>query len=302
MYGIALSVAACLRAGTRVDIAWIAEADPPLAASPDEAVAFTPGGGRLGSMLSGALDGPLGELAAVQAAAGRVVDVEVGVTDAVLAGLDPGLRARVVLAPGDTLPEDTWDLLARREPLCLVSHLDGDTITHTDLYTRDTIAAAGEEVARIFDRGAGQVAVTDQAVITALWPVPTLVIAGGGGPMAEALEHQAALMGWHPTTTRSAADAEGLIATLAALDSVVVMGHDLEITGRALMAALAGAAGYIGSVGPRDLRRAREDWLAYRGVSDLDRIHGPAGLDIGARSPQEIAVSIVAEIIATHAS
>jgi xanthine dehydrogenase accessory factor len=89
---------------------------------------------------------------------------------------------------------------------------------------------------------------------------------------------------------------------LAAIDGVVVMGHDLETTGRALMVALAGDAGYIGSVGPGDVRRAREDWLAYRGVADLTRVHGPAGLDIGARSPQEIAVSIVAEIIASRRS
>ena len=302
MYGIALSVAACIRAGTRVDVAWIAESDQPLTADPSDAVAFTPGGGRLGSMLAGALDSLLSELAAVQAGSGRVVDLEIGVTEATLAGLTPGTRVRVVLAPGSTLPEPTWELLLQREPLCLVSHLDGDAVTHTDLYTRDTIGDAGAEVARTFDRGASQVVVTEGAVITALWPTPTLVIVGSAGTMAEALEQQASLLGWRTTRTQSTADAEGLIAGVATLDSVVVMGHDLETTGRALMAALAGDAGYIGSVGPRDLRRAREDWLAYRGVADLARVHGPAGLDIGARSPQEIAVSIVAEIIASRSS
>ena len=45
----------------------------------------------------------------------------------------------------------------------------------------------------------------------------------------------------------------------------------------------------------RDLEGARADWLAFRGYTDLSRIHGPAGLSIGAKTPAEIAVSILAE-------
>ena len=50
------------------------------------------------------------------------------------------------------------------------------------------------------------------------------------------------------------------------------------MTGRVLEAALSGAVGYIGSIGPRSVRDGRADWLAYRGVTDLGRVHGPAGL------------------------
>jgi xanthine dehydrogenase accessory factor len=46
------------------------------------------------------------------------------------------------------------------------------------------------------------------------------------------------------------------------------------------------------------MQEARADWLAYREVTDLSRVHGPAGLAIGARNPAEIAVSIVGQIIA----
>jgi xanthine dehydrogenase accessory factor len=45
------------------------------------------------------------------------------------------------------------------------------------------------------------------------------------------------------------------------------------------------------------MQEARADWLAYRDVTDLSRVHGPAGLPLGGRTPAEVAVSIVAEIL-----
>jgi xanthine dehydrogenase accessory factor len=54
-------------------------------------------------------------------------------------------------------------------------------------------------------------------------------------------------------------------------------------------------------LGSRRTQQARADWLAYRGITDLDRVHGPAGLDIGANTPPEIAVSILAEAMAVGA-
>jgi xanthine dehydrogenase accessory factor len=82
----------------------------------------------------------------------------------------------------------------------------------------------------------------------------------------------------------------------------VVTSHDVEVAGPALAAALEGNVGYIGGLGSRRTQQARADWLAYRGVTDLERIHGPAGLDIGASTPAEIAVSILAEALAVKAS
>ncbi len=72
------------------------------------------------------------------------------------------------------------------------------------------------------------------------------------------------------------------------------------MTGRVLEAALGGHVGYIGSIGPRSVRDARDDWLAYRGLTDLGRVRSPAGLAIGARNPREIAVAVVGEMIATQ--
>ena len=70
----------------------------------------------------------------------------------------------------------------------------------------------------------------------------------------------------------------------------MVASHDQELAGRALAAALSSDVGYIGALGSRRIQQARADWLAYRGITDVGRIHGPAGLDIGADTPAEIAL------------
>jgi xanthine dehydrogenase accessory factor len=116
--------------------------------------------------------------------------------------------------------------------------------------------------------------------------------------VAEALRGAAGLLGWRIDVAPDARTATGAIAALAALDKVVVVSHDVELAGTALEAALAGDVGYIGALGSRRTQQARADWLAHRDVTDLDRVHGPAGLDIGATTPPEIAVSILAEAMA----
>jgi xanthine dehydrogenase accessory factor len=296
MYGIALSVQACLRGGTRVDVAWIVDPDRLPTHDPAEATAITPGGGRLGSLLSGALDGQLIELAGIQSSRGRLAEIDLGPLEAPTAGLDVGDRILCAMVPATELPEDLWPLLLNREPVCLVSDLDNGALTHTSLYTSGTITNADEDAARAFGRGSSSVQVGPDAMITVLWPRPTVLIVGGG-ELAEALSNAVAVLGWQPTVTNGANQATGLVATLAPIDAVVVMGHDLETVGRVMAAALAGDVGYIGSIGPRSLQDTRADWLAYRGLSDLTRVSGPAGLDIGARTPQEVAVAVVAEII-----
>ena len=82
--------------------------------------------------------------------------------------------------------------------------------------------------------------------------------------------------------------------------SVVVLTHDAKLDEPALAGALAAGCGYVGLLGGRRTQTARREALRERGVSetDLERIHGPVGLDIGARSPTQIAVSILAELIA----
>jgi xanthine dehydrogenase accessory factor len=296
VYEIALSVAACLRAGTRVDVAWVVEANGLGARDLGEALAITPGGGRVGSVLGGSLNDQLADLSS-QGITGRIVELRVGDVDAQLAGLACGGDARCVLVPADMLADDLWDRLRRREPVGVTVRVSDNRIVDATTFGADTAAEAGEDAARQFGRRVSGSLVGANTVTSVFWPVPRLLIVGGG-PVAEALRAATGLLGWRTDVASDARTATGAIAALAPLDKVVVVSHDVELAGAALEAALAGEVGYIGALGSRRTQQIRADWLAHRGVTDLDRVHGPAGLDIGATTPPEIAVSILAEAMA----
>ncbi len=83
--------------------------------------------------------------------------------------------------------------------------------------------------------------------------------------------------------------------------AMVALTHDPKIDDPALTAALRSQCFYIGALGSRKTHERRVQRLTAAGFTeaDLARIHAPIGLDIGAVSPAEIAVSILAEIVAT---
>lgn len=93
------------------------------------------------------------------------------------------------------------------------------------------------------------------------------------------------------------------IASLApdARTAIVTLTHDAKLDDPAIVAALASPAAYVGCLGSQKTHAARRVRLAEAGVGEaaLARLRAPVGLRIGARSPAEIAVSILAEIIAT---
>ena len=83
--------------------------------------------------------------------------------------------------------------------------------------------------------------------------------------------------------------------------ALAALTHDPKIDDPALTAALKAECFYIGALGSRKTHSRRAERLAGAGFSEgeIARIHAPIGLDIGAVSPPEIAVSILAEIVAT---
>ena len=84
-------------------------------------------------------------------------------------------------------------------------------------------------------------------------------------------------------------------------DAVCILTHDPKFDVPAVVGALATRVGYIGVMGSRTTHERRMERLAEAGITDqadIDRLMSPIGLDIGARTPEETAVSICAEIIA----
>jgi xanthine dehydrogenase accessory factor len=300
MYDVALTVAACLRSGTRADVAWVVGSDPGLSPDAAEAVVLTPGGGRVGSLCGGALDTQLAERAAT-VGAGRLLSLEIGELEAAAAGLPSGGRARCLLVPAAELPEPLWGLLADRAPICLVIRLSDGAVVETRLVTPDQIEAEGLEVTALWAKGTSASSVAEDLVVTVLRSVPTLVVAGRG-PVAEALVELAPLVGWRTRHAPDPPTATGLVVGLGPPDKVVVAMHDDEQAGQVLAAALAGRAGYLAALGSHSKRAGREVWLADHGVTGVERIRTPAGLDIGAAGPAEVAIAIIAEAIAVRAA
>jgi xanthine dehydrogenase accessory factor len=281
LYDIALSVAACVRSGTRADVAWMV-----LPTESDQALALTPGGGRIGRLAFGAFDGLLTDAAARHLSTGRLVDHVVSEMESPICELPAGTAVKFLVVPAEQFPSQTWSLLLDHSPLVVVASMSEDMVTAIN------IEAGGADARPM-------VKVEIDSITTVLAPTPRLIIAGNG-PIAEALAAQAALIKWKVVIEPRPNAVAGLAATLSPIDSVVVLGHDVEVSSGCLMAALESDAGYIGALGSVAMQNSRADWLAYRDVMDLSRVHGPAGLDIKAATPEEIAVAIVAEAIAVH--
>src|SRR5262249_12649334 len=152
-------------------------------------------------------------------------------------------------------------------------------------------------------------------------PPPRLFVYGAVDT-AEALCRAAKLLGWRTVVADARASfataeripsADELLVTwpeeaVAAVEpdlgtAVVVLTHDDKFDLPLIRAALASDAFYIGWIGSRRNQERRRGLLREEGVTDdeLDRISGPSGLDIGADTPSETAVSMLGEILAMRA-
>ena len=120
----------------------------------------------------------------------------------------------------------------------------------------------------------------------------------GDGPVSEALAGMADQLGWRTTVAATLAEATAAVPSARA---VVVTSHDDEVDAATIAAALDARVDYLGAMGSRARQSRRREWLLAHGVAEerLAEVRGPAGLDIGADTPAEIALSILAELVAT---
>ncbi len=178
--------------------------------------------------------------------------------------------------------------------------------------------AAGETVTLATDLAAGTTHEAAAGDFVHAYPPPLRLAVIGAVHIAQALVPIARLIGYAPLVV----DPRGLFTREArfegverddgwpdealarwrpnAASAVVALTHDPKLDDVALAAALRSRAFYIAALGSRKNHAARRERLAAMGfaAADLDRIHGPAGLDLGAANPAEIALSIAAQMTA----
>ena len=193
------------------------------------------------------------------------------------------------------------------------SLIDGEKATG-DLTASEAIRAAARRALR--DDKSHTIETEHGPVFLQAFSTPLRMLIVGAVHIAQALAPMAVLAGYAVTIIdprRSFATAErfpGVTLThdwpdeamdklkLDARTAVVTLTHDPKIDDPALERALRADCFYIGCLGSTRTHKARLGRLSELGFGEKDfaRIHGPVGLDIGAQSPAEIAVSIVAEV------
>lgn len=148
-------------------------------------------------------------------------------------------------------------------------------------------------------------------------PAPELILVGGAH-IAIPLAQQAKILGFEVIvidprrlfgTTERFPEVKKLISAwpeeafsqvqISGSSAVVMLTHDPKIDDPALQIALGSAAFYIGALGSKKTHHKRLERLRALGLieSSLERIHAPVGLDLGAVTPEEIALSIMAEVL-----
>jgi xanthine dehydrogenase accessory factor len=266
--------------------------------------------------------GPLAALARVplaQAArdvlaspAGRPIielTVEIGDREAVAAGLACGGRIELLLQSVATVPSELWDSLVARSPVAMLTWTQGSKVSVVGANGRvfgqelpDELLESAHEVLRERRTTRRTIEHEGSRVLLEGWvPQPRLAVVGGG-QLLDAVSTQAALLGWETRGTNSLAEVDGLLEWAGQSGALIVLSHDPNVDVPALISGLSVGTAYVGALGSRGTQARRMDQLASLGIeaSTLARVHRPIGLDLGGRRAPEVALAIVAEVLACH--
>lgn len=326
--------------GERTGMATLVKVRRSAPRGPGARFAVSDEGRVAGSVSSGCVEGDLHEHLRRVMAGDEPRVVHYGITDemAMEVGLACGGEIDVLVEPfdaGSPVWSELRGVLASRGAAVLLQGLsegirrramllypDGARTGTLGDEAMDDRAAAG--ASDLFDTGGTRILEMEEAGAAvfseAFLPPPRLAIVGAS-PVAAALSRMAALLGDEvividpreafatpdrfPDAARilHAWPGEGLEE--AGLDrwlDVVVLAHDRKLDVPALAAALRAGCRYVGQIGGGRTQRLRREALAEEdvGEEELARIRGPVGLDIGAVGPEEIAVAILAEVVAVR--
>jgi xanthine dehydrogenase accessory factor len=245
-----------------------------------------------------------------------------GTIDVFVEPLDPALEAALAEMPGDataavvTVVQGAEELLGRKVLLMgetpRLGPIGGGLDPLALAAARAAIRTGRSERVRL---GEGP-----EAFVDVVRPAPLLVVVGGVH-IAIALTALARTLGYRtvvvdprpafgnpdrfPSADRVVQgwpeEALGGIG-LSSSTAVAVLTHDPKLDDPALRAALPSPAFYVGALGSKATQARRRERLLEAGLREdqLARLHAPIGLDLGGRSPEEIALSVMAEVVAAR--
>jgi xanthine dehydrogenase accessory factor len=278
-------------------------------------VAGTATGSVAGALYRGALDNAVGPLAAAAVDGPRTQEAHVSEAAALDAGLACAGGATLLGHPLPAEPASALgEALEREIPAALVSTTGGGGAlvltgpelvdVHGGLGSPELDAAAVDAARQLMRRGATvteRVQVDGDELLLDLWvPVPSVLVAGAGA-IGEALVAQARLLGWSARTETGLSVVQAAVGAFTDADVLVLLDHAPSFDA-VLIEGLRRGRGFIGALGSRRTQTARRQRLLKAGLTeaDLAALRGPVGLDLGARTPAETAVSIVAQVIAAR--
>jgi len=244
------------------------------------------------------------------------------VRDCLRAGTSVALATVVEVVPSETptevLPPLGAKLVVRpeTEPVGSLGDDDLDRVVIRDV---EGALESGQSVARHYGPR-GEARRTDITVFIEVFAPPRRMLIFGAVDFTAALVRIAKVLGYHVTvcdprpafsTNARFPEADEVVVDwphrflpkvadrLGPLDAICVLTHDHKFDVPALLAALDTKVGYLGAMGSRATHEGRSRLLRAEGVEPvrIQQIMAPIGIDIGARTPEETAVSICAEII-----
>ncbi len=308
--------------------------------APGARMLITREGKMAGSISGGCVEGDIVERALQVLADGEPALAEYGISEeqGFDVGLSCGGEIEVLVQPFEAT--DAWQAVRSRvegqqpavlavgmRPTALAGRqlaiIDGEAVGSLD---PDLDKQLVGEAASVLRQGAASTVTLPwqdaeaEVFLDVFAPPPRLFIVGAT-QVAISLAPMAKRLGFHVTVV----DARSVLATedrfpdvdelqrawpdealnthsLDARSAVVVLTHDPKFDLPVLEVALRSEAGYIGAMGSRKTHANRVDELRKRGfdASDLTRIHAPIGLDIGGSAPEELALAILAEVVASR--
>ncbi len=310
-------------AGHKVVIATVMSTWGSAPRAPGSQMAVRDDGAFVGSVSAGCVEGAVIEAARAAMADGELKRLRYGVADATAwtAGLACGGEIEILVEPlvGPTAHRTlaAWNDRRRRDcpAVRAVDLATGASYVIDPDHDEGPLATQAKLAARQ-DRS-GEVACGGGVWFLAVANSPVDLVMVGAVHIAQALARIAGPLGYRvriidpreafATTERFPGLAlshdypdEALARSpLHARSALVALAHDPKIDDPALLAALGSPAFYVGALGSQKNQTARRERLKAHGLTEgaLARLHGPVGLAIGSRTPEEIAVSIAADII-----